>query len=97
MSESLADRIVRLRGLAAKAQQMNADATAAVGYARHQLEQIDGELKAAGINPENAEQEVAALEAQLDTTTRELETQLTAEIAELTRITDLARQAQLIR
>lgn len=95
--ETMAQRIARLRQVAASAQQMRADANTAIAFAQQQLTQIDAELKQAGVAPENAEQEVAALEVQLDRTITDLEAQLAAEVAELTKILDLARAAQLVR
>lgn len=93
----IAARIAKAKETAARVQQMRADANSAIGFARQQLTQIDAELTKIGITPDNAEQELAALEAQLTETVAGLETQLAAEEAALRQVLDLARQAQIIR
>jgi chromosome segregation ATPase len=90
-------RITKAKEAAARAQQMRADANSAISFARTQLDAIDTELKAMGIDPENASQELAALEAQLGQTVDAIEAQLATEEVELKQILDLARQAQIIR
>lgn len=90
-------RITKAKETAARTQQMRADANSAISFARSQLDSIDTELKGMGIDPENAPQELAALETQLGQTVDAIETQLAAEEAELKQILDLARQAQIIR
>jgi chromosome segregation ATPase len=93
----IAARIAKAKETAARAQQMRADANSAISFARTQLDAIDTELKAMGLNPENAPEELAALEAQLVASVADIEQQLNFEQAELTAILDLARQAQIIR
>lgn len=90
-------RITKAKETAARTQQMRADANSAIGFARSQLTAIDTELTGMGVDPENAEPELAAMEAQLDTTVTTMEQQLAAEEAELKKILDLARQANIIR
>jgi hypothetical protein len=87
-----------LKQQASANQQMRTQATSAQEFATAQLAQIDDELRTKlGINPEFAEQELADLENKLAATAAELATRLAEERAALSKVLDLARQAQLVR
>ena len=90
-----ADRILKLREDAAKAAKLRADAEASVALAKQQLAQTDEALKGLGIDPENCEQELAALEGQLDQLVNELSVKVAEEITVYTGILDVAKAAGL--
>jgi septal ring factor EnvC (AmiA/AmiB activator) len=92
---STADRILKLREDAAKAAKLRADAEASVNVARQQLAQTDEALKGLGIDPEHCEQELAALEGQLDQLVNELSVKVAEEAKVYVGILDAAKQAGL--
>lgn len=96
-TSDLAARIAAIKQTAADAQRLAGQCSSAQDFARTTLTQIDQELTAIGVNPENADADLSALEAQLEATVTEIEGKLAAEVAELNRIYALARQAQLVR
>jgi chromosome segregation ATPase len=76
---SILEDLARLKAEASRAQTLRAGAEANLSVARRQLEEIDGKLRAMGIDPGNAEQELAALEEQLALSVSELRAKVSSE------------------
>lgn len=95
VTTDLAARILALKEAVAKADQRRATAEAAVKFAQQQVGAIDEALRKLGIDPENADQQLADLEAQLEQALTQLEQKTAEADAEYTRIIGLAQQAGL--
>lgn len=76
----ITQNIVALKASVASAQRLRAEAEAGLSVAKQRLAEVDGKLKALGLNPEEAEVELAALEAQLEKAVGEFTVALSAEI-----------------
>lgn len=74
-------RVTELRKLESEAQARRAKAEANLALAKTRLEQTEAEIRSLGVEPENAEQELATLKAQLDKTVTELDAALRADLA----------------
>lgn len=89
----IAGQIVKLRGDVATAQRLRAEAEGTLSVAKAKLTEIDAGLKQLGLNPENADVELAALERQIETTVTELQAAVTTEIAAYNEILKAAKAA----
>lgn len=79
MGSTLIEDLAKLKAEAARAATLRAGAEANLTLAKRRLEEVDGKLRAMGIDPGNAEQELAALEAQLETSVAELRVRVAEE------------------
>ncbi len=79
--ETLAQRIVGLRDAVTSATKLRAEAEASVNVSKQRLAEIDAKIRELGLNPDNADVELQALEAQLDKTVAELQVAIASEIA----------------
>jgi len=93
VEKDIAVRIVELRGDVQKAQKLRAEAEANLGVAKQKLTDVDAQLKALGLNPDNAEQELSALEGQLKKTVGELQAAISKEIVSYNEIVAASKQA----
>lgn len=91
--KDIAVRIVELRGDVQKAQKLRAEAEANLSVAKQKLEDVDKQLKALGLNPDNADVELTALEDQLKKTVGELQTAISKEITSYNEIIAASKQA----
>lgn len=87
----IAARILALKHDVTKAQQLRATAAGSLEVAEQQLADVEARITALGITPANADVEVAALEAQLDTLVTDLERKVAAEVATYTQIITAAK------
>lgn len=87
----VAQRILTLKADVAKAQKLRAEAEANLAVAKRQLTEVDAGLKKLGLDPEKADVELTALEAQLQTTVAELEAAVAQEIAEYNKIVQASK------
>ena len=81
MASDITAQIVALKTQVASAQKLRAEAEAGLGVAKQRLAEVDAKLKGLGLNPENAEVEVAALEEQLQKAITDYAKAVNAEIA----------------
>lgn len=91
--QDLQARILKLKEDVQRTETRAASAEASVQFGRQQLAQIDEALVKLGVTPDNAEQDLAQLEAQLVKATDDLDAHLLAVNVELDRILALAREA----
>jgi chromosome segregation ATPase len=77
---TLAQRIVGLRDAVTSATKLRAEAEASVNVSKQRLAEIDAKIRELGLNPDNADVELQALEAQLDQTVTELQAAIASEI-----------------
>lgn len=89
----LGSRIVNLKAEVAKAQQMRATCEANLTVAKQRLAEVDKQLKDLGLNPENCDVELSALETQLAALVEDLSTKVAAEIKSYNEIVAATRQA----
>lgn len=78
---SVLEDLAKLKQEVSRAQTLRARADANLGLVRRQLEEVDGKLKGLGIDPEHAEQELAAMEAQLAASVADLRAKVAEETA----------------
>ncbi len=91
--KDLATQIIELRGDVQRAHKLRAEAEANLGVAKKKLEEVDAQLKGLGLNPDNADTELTALEAQLTKTVGELQAAISKEIAAYNEIIAASKQA----
>ena len=89
----LAQRIVNLREASATATRLRVEAEASVNVSKQRLAEIDGKIRELGLNPEHADVELQALEAQLDKTVAELMVAITSEITSYNEIIAASKAA----
>lgn len=89
----LAQRIVNLREASATATRLRVEADASVNVSKQRLAEIDGKIRELGLNPDNADVELQALEAQLDKTVAELLVAITSEITSYNEIIAASKAA----
>lgn len=75
------EELAKLKAEAQRAQTMRAAAVANREHALRALEEVDGRLRALGIDPEQAEQQLADLESRLAIEVTTLRTAVAAETA----------------
>lgn len=78
---SVLEELAKLKAEAQRAQTMRAAAVANREHALRALEEVDGRLRALGIDPEQAEQQLADLESRLAIEVTTLRTAVAAETA----------------
>lgn len=81
MAQDTAAQLQALKDKAATADRERAGAEARVGEAKKRLKEIDGQIEALGVKPEDAEAEVAKLEAELARDIAAIDTALDEELA----------------
>jgi chromosome segregation ATPase len=81
MPTDIASQLQALKDKAAQADRERAAADARVTEAKSRLKEIDDQITALGVKPDEAEAQVAALEAQLATDIAAINAQLDAELA----------------
>lgn len=81
MAEDVAQKLAGLKDKAAQADRERAAAEARVGEAQKRLKDIDDQIVALGVKPDEAEAQVATLEAQLTKDLAAIDTALEAELA----------------
>lgn len=91
--KDIAARIIDLRGDVQRAQKLRAEAEVTLGAAKKKLEDVDAALKKLGLNPDNADVELSALEAQLTKTVSELQAAITKEIGAYNEIITASKAA----
>lgn len=91
------DQILALKQRVERATKLRSDAEVAQKVAAAQLTKIDDELRGLGIDPEQAPQELAALDAQIAVQTAEVDAQAAAETAAYEAILATAQQAGVVR
>jgi chromosome segregation ATPase len=89
----LVQRILDLRKRVDQATDLRGKASTALEVAKQRLADVDARLKEHNINPEQCEQELAALEQSLDQHVTEFDAKLTEEIAAYNRILAAASAA----
>lgn len=80
MPADLMTRINALRELETTANARRATAEANLALVKQRLEQTEAEIRALGVEPENAEQELVTIESQLEQAVTQLTDLLIAEI-----------------
>jgi predicted nucleic acid-binding Zn-ribbon protein len=88
-----AQRILALKAQHASTVRLRAEAEASLEMAKNQREQVYNRLKELGIDPDNADQELSALETQLEETMGKLSEAMNAEIRSYNAITESAKAA----
>jgi chromosome segregation ATPase len=91
--KDIAARIIDLRGDVQRAQKLRAEAEVNLNAAKKKLEEVDAALKALGLNPDNADTELTALEAQLTKTVGELQAAISKEIGAYNDIIESSKKA----
>ncbi len=91
--KDIAAKIIDLRGDVQRAQKLRTEAEFNLNAAKKKLEEVDAALKGLGLNPDNADTELAALEAQLNKTVAELQAAISAEIAAYNEIIESSKRA----
>lgn len=81
MAKTVLEELAALKAEAQRAQTLRATAEANRAVVQRRLEEIDGQLKSMGIDPENAEQELADIEASLAVKVAALRAAVAAEAA----------------
>jgi hypothetical protein len=85
-------QVLALKAQSEKATKLRAEAEAQLGVAQRALAKIDAELRALGVDPANAADELRVLEDQLALTTAELDAALQIEVAAYHEILHAAHQ-----
>lgn len=92
-----AEQILKLKQDVERTQQLRQEADVALKLAEQKQAAVDDELRGLGVEPDNAEAELAALDAQIEKSAAELSAALAAEQVALQDILQKAREAGVIR
>lgn len=79
MMEDVLQELSKMRQSVASAQQIRARAEAGIRSAKQRLDEIDVKLRGLKVDPEKAEDELAAMEARLDQVLKEFAARLAQE------------------
>ena len=93
--ESLVQRFEALKLQEATAQKLRTEAETLRRVAQQRVEAIDAEIRSHGVNPDNLEPELAALETELSAQVDDLSQRIAAEIAAYQTIIAAAKAAGL--
>jgi len=97
MSKTRAQDVLALKEQVEKAQKLRADAEVARQVASQQLNVVDEECRALGVEPDQLETEIEALDAQIDVMVAQQSSAVAAEIVAYTSIIEKARAAGVIK
>jgi hypothetical protein len=92
---TLTEQYERLKKAEEQALRLRTEAETLQRVAQQRVEQLDAEIRALGVNPETAEQEILALEAALSAEMTTVEAQLAAESDSYRQIIAAAKAAGL--
>lgn len=81
MADDVGQKILKLKEDSAKAQQLRAQAEGNLAVVKDQLAKTDAKLKEMGLDPDQCEQQLAEMEAELERKVSELSAALATEIA----------------
>lgn len=91
--QTLAQRLIDLKQQKETSLRLRAEAEGGLELARKRFDQVTARLKELGVDPENADQELAAAQLQLDKNIQELQEKLKLEIASYNAINESVRSA----
>lgn len=90
--EDLAKKVIALKAAVGQSSELRAQAEANLSMARKQLGKVDEQLKALGVEPDDAERQLELMETALDKKVTEMQGIVNGEIATYNKVVEASRQ-----